>query len=97
MTDRMVSEYIDLGVIKIVQAEGEFPWGIFVGGEINCAYGFDIKNCSINDMRVWVNEHAAGTVYLQYGKWTPCRFAFTNPDDAIQFSIKFGDILTRIK
>lgn len=98
MTDRVISasEYIDLGVIKIVRSSSEFPWGIFTSGKINCAYSFNEADCPINDMRLWLNTNAVDRVYLQYTKWTLCRIAFTNLDDAIQFSIKFGDVLQKL-
>ncbi len=105
MTDRIIAgEYIDLGIIKIVHTAGDFPWPIFMDGEINCAFQFDLDHSSLahmrssmNDIRHWINENVKETVYLEYSHWSPCRLAFTSPKEALIFSIKFGNDIEKLK
>ncbi len=96
MDRRIYSTDHVVGIIKIVPSESEFPWSIFTDGKINCAYTFSIEDYPINDIRIWLDENATKTVFLYFSRWSPCKFAFTNPDDAIKFSMKFGDVLKRM-
>lgn len=85
-----------LGIIKIVPSESEFPWEMFIGGEINCAYGVRYKTDTFNDIRIWLDENASKTVFIHFSKWSFCKFAFTSPQDAIKFLIKFGDVIKKL-
>lgn len=85
-----------LGIIQIVPSESEFPWDIFADGKVNCVFTINYKACSLNDIRIWVDKHATKTVFLCFCKWSPSKIAFTNPDEAVKFALKFGDIIERL-
>jgi len=86
----------ELGIIKIIDDDDNFPWHIFADGEINCAYQLN-HDSPINDMRIWINQHLTETVYLKYNKWSRSSgIAFVNPEDAVKFAVKFGDVLKQI-
>ena len=86
----------NLGIIQIIPSESNFPWGIFAEGEINCAYQLRVEDYSFNDIRIWINENTTKMVYLYYSNWAPCKFAFTDPEDAATFALKFGDVIKRL-
>ncbi len=97
MDRRIYTTNHTLGIIQIVPSESEFPWLIFTDGEINCAYSMKYDDRPFNDIRIWLNENATKTVYLEFSRWSRCKLGFTNPDDSIQFSMKFGDFIKRLE
>ena len=104
MTDQRVTLVNhDLGKIKMIPSSAEFPWEVFVGGEINCAYNITVcdpreapDGANINDVRLWVNKNLKGTVFLTHSRWSQTRIAFNNDEDAVAFQLKFGDYLHRL-
>ncbi len=98
MTDRtiVVQEYNDLGLIKLIDSSTRFPWEFFINGEINCAFK-TVNPKGMNDIRIWINKNVEDTVYIERSRWGEhsCIIGFTNSEDAIKFSIKFGDLIKK--
>ena len=92
----IVTEIVDLGIIKLVDSDTKFPWEFFINGEINCAFQTATPK-HMNDIRIWINQNSEGTVYIEryrYGP-RPVSIAFTNPEDAAKFVLKFGDLVKK--
>ena len=100
MTDRKISvtEHVDLGMIKLVDPDTRFPWDFFSGGEINCAFETIAPQSRMNDIRIWINVNSKEPVYIERSRYVhqTVTLGFTCPKSAVEFAIKFGDIIKKL-
>ena len=87
----------DIGIIKVIQSASDFPWDLFAGGETNCGFIIDSKLCNLNDIRIWLDNNSSSMVYLTHSRWAPTKIGFTKPDEAIKFSLRFGDYISQLE
>lgn len=93
-----VIEHVDLGVIKLIDPDTRFPWAFFSGGKINCAFVTVGPQSYMNDIRIWINVNAKEPVYIERSRYVhqTVTLGFTNPETAVEFAIKFGDMIKKL-
>lgn len=78
----------------ISMPSSDFPYPLFLDDkEINCGYSIDRLNITAS-FRTWLNENIEHQLYIisrDHSCYYGLSLFFTHPEDAIKFTMKFGD------